>query len=49
MRMALTTSMGWLAVPVLAIVAIAYIWIVSALLNRQQSPRTEESRVNRAA
>jgi hypothetical protein len=49
MRMALTMSMGWLALPVLAIVAIGYIWIVSALLNREQSPRIEESRVNRAA
>ena len=50
MRMALTTNMGWLAVPLLAIVGIAYIWIVSALLGREQSPRTRESRVvDRAA
>lgn len=49
MRMALTTNMGWLAVPLLAIVAIGYIWIVSAFLGREQSPRIRESRVDRAA
>jgi hypothetical protein len=49
MRMALTTSMGWLAVPLLAIVAIGYMWVVSALLNREQSPRIRESRLDRAA
>ncbi|HEV2013091.1 MAG TPA: hypothetical protein VGR77_04310 [Candidatus Dormibacteraeota bacterium] len=47
--MALTTNMGWLAVPLLAIVAMGYIWIVSALLGREQSPRIRESQVDRAA
>lgn len=48
MRMALTANMGWLAVPLLAIVAIGYIWIVSALLGREQSPRIREARIERA-
>jgi hypothetical protein len=49
MRMALTANMGWLAVPLLVIVAIGYIWIVGALLGREQSPRIRESRIDRAA
>ena len=48
MRMALTASMGWLAVPLLVIVAIGYIWIVSALLGREQSPRIRVAQVERA-
>jgi hypothetical protein len=47
MRMALTANMGWLAVPLLVIVAIGYIWIVGALLGREQSPRIREARVER--
>jgi hypothetical protein len=47
MRMALTASMGWLALPLLVIVAIGYIWIVSALLGRKQTPRIREARVQR--
>lgn len=49
MRMALMTSMGWLAVPFVALVGIAYIWVVSALLNRAQSPKVEISAAKRAA
>ena len=47
MRMALTTNMGWLAVPLLAIIAIGYMWIVSALLGREQTPRVREARIER--
>jgi hypothetical protein len=49
MRIALTATMGWLVLPLLVLVAIGYIWIVSALLNREQSPRVRESRIDRAA
>jgi hypothetical protein len=49
MRMALTTSMGWLAVPFVTLVGIAYIWVVSALLDRAQSPKVEVSPAKRAA
>jgi len=49
MRMALTTSAGWLAVPVVALVGIAYMWVVSALLGREQHPKVDVARVDRAA
>ena len=49
MRVALTTSIGWLAVPLLALVAIGYIWVVSALLGREQPPKVDIVRVKRAA
>jgi hypothetical protein len=47
--MALTSDLGWLALPLLVLVAIGYMWIVSALLGREHSPRTQESRIDRAA
>jgi hypothetical protein len=47
MRTLLTTNMGWLAVPLLVLVAIGYMWIVSALLGREQTPRIREARVQR--
>ncbi len=49
MRMALTTNMGWLAVPALALIATAYIWVVSALLGREQHPKADIAPVERAA
>lgn len=49
MRMALTTNMGWLAVPLLALIAIAYIWVVSALLGREQHPKADIAPIERAA
>jgi len=49
MRMALTTNLGWLAVPLLALIAIAYIWVVSALLGREQHPKVDIAPVKRAA
>ncbi len=49
MRMALTTNMGWLAIPVVALIGIAYVWVVSALLGREQHPKVEVARVKRAA
>jgi hypothetical protein len=42
-------SLGWLAVPVLILVAIGYMWIVSALLRREQTPRIREARIDQAA
>jgi hypothetical protein len=49
MRMALTTNLSWLGVPVVALVGIAYIWVVSALLGREQHPKVDVARVDRAA
>jgi hypothetical protein len=49
MRMALTTNLSWLAVPVVALVGIAYIWVVNALLGREQHPKVDVARVDRAA
>ena len=43
----MTSNLGWLAVPLLALVAIGYMWIVSALLGREQTPRIRDSRVER--
>jgi hypothetical protein len=42
-------SLGWLVVPVLVLVAIGYIWIVSALQRREQAPRIGEARMDQAA
>ena len=47
LRIALTTNLGWLAVPFLVIVAVGYMWIVSALLGREQRPRIREARIDR--
>lgn len=49
MRMALTSNMGWLAVPLIALIGIAYIWVVSALLGREQQPKADRAPVERAA
>jgi hypothetical protein len=49
MRMALTTNLSWLGVPVVALVGIAYIWVVSALLGREQQPKVDVARIDRAA
>jgi hypothetical protein len=49
MRMALTTNLSWLGVPVVALVGIAYIWVVSALLGREQHPKVAAARIDRAA
>jgi len=43
----MTSNLGWLAVPLLALVAIGYMWIVSALLGREQTPRIRQARVER--
>jgi hypothetical protein len=49
MRMALTTNLSWLAVPLVALVGIGYMWVVSALLGREQHPKVDVARVDRAA
>jgi hypothetical protein len=43
MRYLATTNMGWIVVPVLAIVGAAYVWIVSKLLPYEQ-PKPEQRR-----
>lgn len=49
MRTTLTTGLGYGVIPFLAAIAIAYIWVVSALLGREQHPKAAERRISRAA
>ena len=48
MRVLPTSEMGYLLIPVLMVVAVAYIWIVSKLMPVEQ-PTAKQRRVNRAA
>lgn len=48
MRYFATTNMGWLVVPLLAIIGAAYIWVVGKLLPYEQ-PKPEQRRISRAA
>jgi hypothetical protein len=49
MRMALTTSLSYWPVPFVALVGIAYIWVVNTLLGREQHPGVEIPSAQRAA
>jgi len=49
MRMALTTSLSYWPVPFVALVGIAYIWVVNTLLGREQHPSVEIPSARRAA
>ena len=49
MRMALTTSLSYWPVPLVALVGIAYIWVVNTLLGREQYPSVEIPSAKRAA
>ena len=48
MRVLPTSEMGYLVIPVLLVVAVAYMWIVSKLVHVEQ-PESEQRRVGRAA
>lgn len=49
MRMALTVSLSYWPVPFVALVGIAYIWVVNTLLGREQHPSVEIRSARRAA